>query len=158
MSSTAAHAASASWIALTAAHVQPNETGYIIAAVISASVLDMDHVFFMIRDRDLYRQVGYPGQLHRARSAFHELFGLLAAGVVSALLFRADPTLARVVFIAFAVHVAQDWVLGKSSPLAPVDSTEMRFSSLTTRQKVIVDVITLIIFGGLWTLYLVGRL
>ena len=71
VSSTLAHAASASWIAVTAAHVRPDETSYIVAALISASILDVDHLFFMIRDRVMYRQVGYRGNLHHARSVFH---------------------------------------------------------------------------------------
>ena len=158
MASTLAHATSASLIALTAAHVQPHETGYILAAVVSASILDLDHVVLVIRDRAIYRQLGYRGQLHRARSAFHELFGLLLAGVLSALVFLVDPKLGLVVFIAFAVHVVQDWVLGKSYPLAPVEDTEVQFFSLTFGQKVLVDVVLLILFGGLWTLYLLGYL
>ena len=141
-----------------AAHVQPGETDYILAAVIAASVLDVDHIFFIIRDRAMYQRLGYRGQLHRARSVFHELFGLLAVGALSTLLFFVDPTLARVVFIAFAVHVTQDWVLGKSYPLAPVDNTEMQFFSLSFKHKVLIDIITLTVFAGLWTLYLAGRL
>ena len=158
MASTLAHATSASLIALTAAQVQPHETGYILAAVVAASILDLDHVVLVVRDRALYQQLGYRGQLHRARSAFHELFGLLLAGILSALLFLVDPRLGQVVFIAFAVHVVQDWVLGKAHPLAPADNTEMQLFSLTFGQKVLVDAVLLIVFGGLWTLYLFGYL
>ncbi len=158
MSSTLTHTVSASWIAVTAAQVQPDETGYILAALISATALDLDHLFFMIRDRALYRRLGYRGQLHQARSAFHEMLGLWLAGLAAALLFLMDPKLARVVFIAFAVHVAEDWVMGKSYPLAPVDNTEVRFFPFTFRQKVLVDIVVLVVSGGLWTLYLAGRL
>lgn len=158
MSSTLTHAVSASWIAVTAAHVLPDETGYILAALISASALDLDHVFFVIRDRAMYRRLGYRGQLHQARSLFHEMFGLGLAGLAAALLFLLDPKLALVVFIAFAIHVAEDWVMGKSYPLTPVDNTEVRFFSLTFRQKILVDAVVLLVFGGLWILYLAGRL
>ena len=156
MSSTLTHAASASWIAVTSAHVRPDETPYIVAALISASILDVDHLVFMIRDRALYRQVGYQGQLHRARSVFHEMFGLLLAGVVSGVLFLFDRKLAQVVLVAFAVHVVQDWVLGKSHPLNPVDLTAVQFFALTFRQKVTIDILVLIVFGVLWMLYLAG--
>ena len=106
----------------------------------------------------MYRRLGYRGQLHRARSAFHELFGLLVVGIVSALLFVLDPKLAGVVFLAFTVHIAQDWVLGRSHPLTPVDNTEMHFFSLTFKQKVFIDIVVLTLFGGLWILYLAGHL
>lgn len=156
MSSTFAHAASASWIAVTSAYIHPAQSPYIVAALISASVLDVDHVVFMIRDRAMYRQLGYQGQLHHARSAFHELAGLLLAGMVSSVVFLFDRKLAHVVFVAFAVHVIQDWVLGKSHPLNPVDLTTVQFFALTFRQKVVIDLLMLLMFGVLWTLYLVG--
>lgn len=156
MSSTLTHAASASWIAVTSAHVRPDETQYIVAALISASILDVDHLVFMIRDRAMYRQLGYQGQLHHARSVFHEMAGLLLAGVVSGVVFLFDRKLAHVIFVAFAVHVVQDWVLGKSHPLNPVDLTAVQFFAPTFREKVMIDILMLIVFGALWTSYLVG--
>ncbi|OGO48082.1 MAG: hypothetical protein A2W37_07420 [Chloroflexi bacterium RBG_16_63_12] len=156
MSSTLTHAASASWIAVTSAQVCPHETSYIVAALISASILDVDHLVFMIRDRAMYRRLGYQGNLHHARSVFHEMIGLLLAGGVSGVLFLFDRKLAHVVFVAFAVHVIQDWVLGKSHPLNPVDLTAVQFFALTFRQKVVIDLLMLLMFGALWTLYLVG--
>ena len=158
MSSTVAHAAAASWIAVTAAHVQPHESSYILAAVISAGILDLDHVFFVIRDRDMYRRLGYRDNLHHARSVFHELAGLLVVGALSGLLFFADQKLACVVFLAFALHVIQDWLLSKSAPLSPVDDTAVQLFALSFKQKVIVDVCIVILFGGLWILYLAGCL
>ena len=156
MASILAHTTSASLIALTCAHVKPNETSYILAALISASIPDLDHLYFVIRDRKMYRQMGFRGQLHNARSPFHELFGLLVVGVLSGLLFWVDPKLARVVFVAFAVHLVQDWLMGKSSPLTPIDTTVTQFFALTFKQKVLADIVIVTTFGGLWILYLVG--
>ena len=104
MSSTLAYAASASLVALMFAHAKPNETSYILAALVSASILDLDHLVYVIKDRAMYRRLSYQGHLHNARSAFHEPCGLLVVGVLSGLLFRRDPGLARVVLIAFAIH------------------------------------------------------
>ncbi len=158
MSSTVAHAASASWVAVTFAHISPHETSYILATLISASILDLDHLFYLIRDRAMYRKRGYRGNLHNARSVFHELLGLLIGGAVSALLFLADRRLAQVVFVAFAIHIVQDWIVGKSRPLAPMDNTEVQFFSLTFKQKIWVDIIILILFGVLWIAYLAAYL
>lgn len=106
----------------------------------------------------MYQRLGYQGNLHQARSIFHELFGLSTIGVLAGLLFLADPRLARVVFIAFTLHLVQDWLLGQSSPFAPVDNTAIRFFSLTFRQKVIIDLILLAASGALWILFLAGGL
>ena len=158
MSSTFAHAASASLVAVTFAHIRPNESSYILVALISASALDLDHLVYAIRDREMYRRLGYRGNLHHARSIFHELIGLLTAGVLAGLLFLVDQRLARVVFIAVTVHLAQDWLLGRSSPFAPVDNTAIRFFSPTFRQKVIIDLIVLAASGVLWITFLAGGL
>jgi hypothetical protein len=156
MPSTLAHAASASLVAVTIAHIHPNETSYILAALFSASVLDLDHLYYMVRDRHFYQRFGYRGNLHYARSAAHEMLGLLITGVASGLLFLVDQKLARVVFIALTIHLVQDWVVGNSRPFMPVDSTPVQFFSLTLRHKVIIDIIILMVSGALWTLYLAG--
>jgi len=49
MASTPALAASASIIALTAAQVTPGETGYIAAALVAATILDLDHILYVLR-------------------------------------------------------------------------------------------------------------
>jgi membrane-bound metal-dependent hydrolase YbcI (DUF457 family) len=157
MSSTIAHAASASWIAVTVAHVQPHETSYILAAWIAASILDLDHLIPLIRDRKAYQQQAREGNLHRARSVFHELFGLLVAGALSGLLLFVDRKLACVLFVAYAVHVAEDWMIGRSKPLSPIDNTEIQLFSPSLKQKIIIDIVLVVTFGVLWILYLTGR-
>lgn len=152
-----AHALSASLIAVTFAQVSPGETPYLAVALISATAVDLDHLVYLIRDRALYRRIGYAGQLHHARSPLHELAGLLLVGTLCALVFAADPKLARVIFIAFAVHLTQDWVLGKSQPLTPFDNTRIEFFALTVRQKILIDVSVILISGALWTIYLAVR-
>jgi hypothetical protein len=153
-----AHALSASWIALTVAHVAPTETPYIVAALAAATVLDLDHVILLIRDQARFRRHGYQGNLHHARSVLHELLGLCLAGALAAGLYAFNPKLALVIFIAFAIHLAQDWLVGKSFPLSPIDKTEIRFFAPTIAHKVILDVAVVVAFGGLWIPYLLGRL
>jgi membrane-bound metal-dependent hydrolase YbcI (DUF457 family) len=156
MPSTIAHATSASWIAITVVHVEPHETSYILAALVCASILDGDHLVHLIRDRRMYPRLGDKYKLHGERSALHGLFGLLLVGILSALLSFADQRLACVAFIAYAIHVAQDWMIGKSHPLSPIDKAEVQLSRLPSQQKVIIDVLIVISFGALWILYLTG--
>jgi hypothetical protein len=156
MPSTFAHAASASIVAVTFAHVIPNETSYILVALLSASVLDLDHVVYLIKDQHFYKRFGYRGNLHNARSVAHEMLGLLITGAVSGLLFLVDQKLARVVFIAVTIHLVEDWLVGNSRPFMPVDKTIVYFFSLSFWHKVIIDMIILVISGALWIQYLAG--
>ena len=154
----AAHLLSASLIAVAAARVRPEQTPYVAAALIAAVAVDADHLAFVVRNRAAFdRRIGYTGQLHNSRSPLHELPGLLLLGVLCALIFPLDATLAAVIFIAFAIHLAQDWVLGVTHPFAPFDDTLIRFFTLNLSQKVAIDLLVMAVSGGLWIAYLSGR-
>ena len=77
-------------------------------------------------------------------------------GALSGLLFPVDQKLACIIFAAYAIHVVQDWLMGKSCPLSPVDKTEVQFFSLSLKQKMVIDAAMVMVFGVLWILYLVG--
>ena len=158
MSSAIAHAMSASLIALTAMNIDSGETGYLVAAFAAGGMVDLDHMFYTIKDREMYRRLGFRGNLHNARSIFHELPGLVLIGLIAAALFGVDRTLAQVIFIAFAVHLVEDWIMGKSSPFVPIDNTIMQLFPFSFRQKVVVDIFIITVSGVLWLIYLSGRL
>ena len=138
-------------IALAFAHVARGETPYLVAALFAASILDLESVIAASRAR----ASGLPLGDH-SLAPIRGLLGLLAAGVLSALLFLADGVLARVVFVAFATRLVQEWVIGKSAPLAPFDGAEIRFFAWTARQRALADAAIGAVFGALWILYLAG--
>ena len=154
---TVAHALSGGLIAATAAGVSPDQTRYLWIAVVAAGIADLDHVWPVIRDWKFYRQHGLRGNLHGARSRFHEMYGLLAAGIVGALLFPLDARLGMVVFTAYAVHLAQDFVLGRSMPFAPYDRTPVQMFAVPFRVKAAVDVAVILASAVLWLTFLSGR-
>jgi len=154
---TVAHALSAALIAVTAMRVPPSESRYLVAALIAGSIADADHVYPVLRDWRFYRQHGFRGNLHAARTPVHELAGLLGAGVVAALLWWMDPMMAGVVFTAFAVHLAQDFVTGHSLPLNPADRTVVHMFELSFGQKVAVDAAVILASVALWIPYLRAR-
>ena len=154
MASTVTHALSASYIALTAFEVLPDERGYVLAALLAATAVDLDHLVIVVRDRQRYRTSGYVGQLHHARSPLHELLGLLIVGIAALPIYVLDPQLALILFTAFAIHIVHDWILGRAHPLAPFDLTEVALFNLNQRQKIVIDLLTALFFGGLWIRYL----
>ena len=158
MSSTITHALTDSILAVIFAKVQPNQTTYILAAVASASIVDLDHLVFIIRDREFYRNSGFNGNLHHARSAFHEVFGLLVVSILSTLVYFWDQKLALIIFIAFTLHLVQDWLLGKSHPFTPLNNSKVQFLQLTLKQKAVIDLVLLTLSGALWLIYLFGHL
>ncbi len=158
MSSFVAHAATASLIALTALDIAPSQTGYVVAAVVAGGIVDVDHLLYGIRDWSTYRQQGFAGNLHHARSVFHELLGLVLVGIIAALIFPANRILAELIFIAFTVHLVEDWILGKSTPFVPVDNTLMQLFTLSLLEKIEIDVLMLAAAVVLWVIYLSGGL
>ncbi len=154
---TVAHALSAALIAVTACKVPPSEGRYLAAALVAAAIPDADHVYPVLRDWRFYRQHGFRGNLHGARTPVHELAGLLGAGIAAALLWWIDPLMAGVVFTAFAVHLAQDFVTGHSLPLNPADRTVVHMFQLSFAQKVAVDAAVILTSVALWIPYLRAR-
>jgi hypothetical protein len=154
---TVAHALSAALIAVTALEVPPSESRYLVAALVAGSIADADHVYPVLRDWRFYRQHGFRGNLHGARTPVHELAGLLGAGIVAAVVWWIDPLMAGVVFTAFAVHLAQDFVTGHSLPLSPVDRTVVHMFQLSFAQKAAVDAAVILASVALWIPYLRAR-
>lgn len=155
---TIAHSLSAGVIAVTAAGVGPSETGVIVAALLAGAAADADHLYPVLRDWRFYRENGFRGNLHAARTPVHELPGLAAAGAVACIVWPFAPTLAVVVFAAFSLHLAQDFVMGRSIPFSPVDGTEVQPFAFGFRTKAAVDVLTIALSAVLWLLFLNGRL
>jgi len=154
MSSTITHALVGSFVAVTAFDIVPADVGHIAAAVVAATVVDLDHLFYVVKDRHEYRRNGLVGFLHNARSSAHELMGFVAAGSLATLIFPFDPKLSCIIFTAFGLHVLQDWFLGKSQPLFPLDLTVVQFFSLNLKQKTVVEAVLLVTFSLLWIRYL----
>lgn len=145
---------SASFIATTATHTDPADIKSIAFAIICAGILDLDHVFFLIKDRAFYKTHGYKGNLHKARSVFHELIGLMTVGFLGLLLSFFSIRYAQILFISLTIHLVEDVIMGTSTPFMPVNKTEIKLFSFTFKQKTAIDIIVSLIFGGLWLLFL----
>ena len=155
---TPTHAISASILALIATHVAPTETGYILSALVFASFLDLDHVYYLIRDRKMYKEKGFVGQLHHARSPLHELPGVIIWGVIALIIRTFDQTLASIFFLSVLIHLCEDFFAGIAFPFNPFDKTEMALFKHTKMDKVIINSLVIIVSGVLWVLYLQGKL
>jgi hypothetical protein len=151
---TIAHMVSASYIAVRVANVAPTELDYIVLSLVSAGVVDLDHIYLIIRDRKFYRKEGYSKHLHKARSSFHELFGFFMLGLLMLVVSFFDQKLALVLGLPAMLHLIQDMLAGISIPFGPIDKTEISLVRQNIKIKVILDVTVLFIFGILWIKYL----
>ena len=151
---TLAHILSASYIGLYSANVLPSEPGFIVVSLISAGVIDLDHFYFLIKDRKYFKQNGYKNNLHKARSTLHELLGFTIVGFIGFILSFVDIKLAKIVTIPALIHIAEDMIIGISIPFNPIDKTEINLIPQKTIIKIAIDIATIIIFGLLWMKYL----
>lgn len=152
--STLAHILSGSYIALASGNIDPSQTHYVVAAVVSAGILDLDHLFSVIKDRKMYKEKGYFGNLHNARTMMHELIGFACIGAVALIVSLFDPKMGYVIGVAAMVHSAEDMLMGAFVPFNPIDRTKISLISQRKSIKVIVDVCMLLLFGFLWIKYL----
>ncbi len=155
---TPIHMVSASVLSLIYAKVVPTETGYIFASLVFAGLLDLDHVYYLIRDHKMYKQKGLAGQLHHARSPLHELFGVMLFGVISLLIRAHDQTLASIFFLSLLIHICEDYVAGIGFPFNPFNKTQLALFKHTKTDKIIINLLVTVVSGVLWVLYLQGKL
>lgn len=148
---------SSSYLAVVAAGVTPNESNYLILSLISGGILDVDHLWSLVKDRDFYKKNGYSGNLHRARSVFHELIGLFFAGLVMLIVSFFNPKLALVLGLPFMIHLVEDILMGVSAPFIPIDKTKIQLLPQKKTVKIVMDLLVTLIFGILWIKYLNGQ-
>ncbi len=151
---TLAHVISGSYIALYTAGISPSETSYVLAAIASPAIIDLDHIFFLIKDKKTYQKEGYLGNLYKARSVFHELVGFATIGAISLGVSFFDTKMAYVIGVSAMIHLAEDVIMGISFPFNPID--KMKISLLPQRReiKILVDIAVILLFGFLWIQYL----
>jgi len=151
---TLAHILSASYISVYLANISPSETNLIATSLISAGIMDLDHSYFLIRDRKYFKKYGYKNNLHKARSVLHELIGFTIIGFIGFTLSFMDIRLAIIVAVPALIHIVEDIIMGISIPFNPIDKTEINLIPQKTIIKIVVDIVIIIIFGFLWVKYL----
>lgn len=154
---TLAHALSGSVIALLYLKVPSTDIQSIALTLGAGAILDLDHPLMMWVNRDHFKKHGVKGQLHHARSFWHELLGLMVGGIIALLVSLFDPRLAVLLFLPFAIHLLEDMLIGKFFPFTPFDKTEIQLFAVPFRWKPAIDVFVLLLSGGLWLIYLSGR-
>jgi hypothetical protein len=151
---TLTHVVSASYIGVRVANIMPQETDYIFISLLSSGILDIDHIFMLIKNRSFFKKNGLKNTLHKARSYLHELIGFLIIGIITLILSFVDLKLALVVGVLASVHLVEDVLMGISIPFNPIDKTEINLIKQSNRIKIVTDVVILLIFGVLWIRYL----
>lgn len=151
---TPTHIISASYIGARAAGVSPSETNYILISFLSAGILDLDHLYFLIKNRDFYKSKGYRGNLHNARSFIHELPGFFITGIIMLTLSFFDLKLALVIGVTIMFHLAQDLLAGVSIPFNPIDKTNIQLIPQKFIYRFALDLIFIAVFSFLWIKFL----
>jgi len=151
---TISHVLSGSYIAIRSANIDAVEIDYIMAAAASSAVLDLDHIIYFIKDRKFFSSYGLRGNLHKARSLIHELFGFALIGFFMLIASFFNYKLAYVMGVSSFVHLAEDFIMGISVPFNPFDKFEMSLISQKRIFKNLVDGAVIVVFSLLWLNFL----
>jgi len=116
--------------------------------------LDLDHLYFFLKDKSAM----IPGNMHKARSIFHELIGFIVIGTIMLGLSFFDFKLALLVGIPMMIHLTEDLIMGISIPFNPIDKMEMKLLPQKKKLKIIIDLLVLSISGYLWIIFLNGQI
>lgn len=151
-----AHTLSASVLSLMIAKVDPSQINYLLVALLTPAILDLDHLFLLVSKRKAFKAEGFVGHLHKARSFMHEMLGVLIMGIISLVVFKVDTKMATVIFFSYLIHMIEDLIMGISMPFSPVSRMECSLFKLTFKQKAFADICLIIISILLWVNYLKG--
>jgi len=133
---TPAHTLSVSIIAVTVLGIAPTQTNYILASLIFASFLDLDHIYYFIKDHQYFKTYGYKGQLQHARSPLHEPLGFVIWGIIALLIAVYDTTMAKLFYLCTSLHMIEDFIVGISYPFSPYNMTEYRMFNISKQQMI----------------------
>ena len=153
---TIAHAISGSFIAIAATNTLPLETGYVALALVSASFMDIDHVVSILKNKKFYRENGWRGNLHNARTFLHELAGFFVIGATALAISFIDLKAAMIFGIAAMVHLTEDIIMGISIPFGPFRKMQINLVPQKAKLKIFADVLVISFFSFLWLAYLNG--
>lgn len=151
---TFAHAGSGSIATILLLGIQPQEHFLQAVAVLSATILDLDHLYFFLKDKNAM----IPGNMHKARSVLHELIGFIIIGIIMLGLSFFDFKLALLVGMPMMIHLTEDLIMGISIPFNPIDKMEMKLLPQKKKLKIIIDLLVLLISGYLWIIFLNGQI
>ena len=147
------HAVSASILALMVSNVPSDQANIVVSTFFVAGFLDIDHIFYYIKDRHFFREQGFRGNLHKARSFLHEPFGMLILGVVALILMERFGIWAKVLYLAYLFHALEDFVFGISYPFSPFNKKEIALLDIGKRRKFWLEVFVFVSSVWLWVLY-----
>lgn len=153
MSSFIGHSTTSLLVA-TLATPKPLSTAEILIIILLQALLDLDHLPFLFKKLLKERDYKFkPNELAGARSPMHELFGVMVIMAVALYLALSGYLRESQIYgLALVTHIAQDMILGLSSPYLPFFKDTMMLYSLSKKTKVIIDLLIISIGGSLFLL------
>ncbi|HLD05616.1 MAG TPA: hypothetical protein VJG90_07890 [Candidatus Nanoarchaeia archaeon] len=118
--------------------------GYIF---IFSTFIDLDHLPYILRTRMDILKKGFGSA---SRSRFHELYGLtlFSIGVVVASSMASEELL-KIISLCFILHLASDFIIGRSKPFYPYSRKEVFLGLCPDKYRVSVEIVITLILGGL---------
>jgi len=132
--------------------VLTNSWNHIILIFILSVFIDIDHVPYLIRagKNVLKKRFG-----SESRTRFHEIYGLAFFSLLlCALYFFADHAIIEISAICVVMHLAIDFLTGKSAPFHPYSKNEIFLNIFPYgyKNKIIFEISSTIILGVLFWL------
>lgn len=122
----------------------------IALSILINCLIDLDHIYAVLKQPQFFLQEGTKQIWHKARTSFHELFGVMLWSSIALLVSLFNVTLGLCIGLIAITHLAEDFIIGRSYPFAPFKNDEMFLFQLRTRQKVIFETSLILLSIFVW--------
>ncbi|MFH0890286.1 MAG: metal-dependent hydrolase [Candidatus Aenigmatarchaeota archaeon] len=122
-----------------------NAAGYIAFIALFSVLPDIDHIPYVIRNGKKLIKKKFGSE---SRSRFHEMYGLLVYSVIisfASLFFNS--MLAKIAAMSLTLHIASDFLVGKSRPFYPFSKKEVSLGIVPEKYRVLSEIILTSLLG-----------
>jgi membrane-bound metal-dependent hydrolase YbcI (DUF457 family) len=125
--------------------------GYFWPFIVAATIVDLDHLWVIYDNRR------HPGRIEGSgwRTRLHEIYGLIAFGLIAFILWFFDTRLAEVVIFGYTIHYILDFITGETRPFYPVSREKVQIFIKKQKYRLLLEAVMTVVFGGilLWKAY-----
>ncbi len=116
-----------------------NAASYIAYIVLFSIIPDLDHIPYMLKTGKNLANKKFGSE---SRSRFHEMYGLAVFSVIISIAsFFVGAAFAQIVAICLTLHIASDFLVGRSRPFYPFSKKEVFLNMLPDKYRIFSEIV-----------------
>jgi hypothetical protein len=131
-----------------------NAREFILVILIFSTFVDIDHFLFLFKfGWNYFLKKGFTAE---SKTRYHGLYGLFVYSLALSIIYFFYPNkiIIEIAIVCLILHFILDFLTSRNKPLLPYSKAEQFLGSVPDKHRVKAEIITTIVLGGLFWLYL----